>query len=138
MTVYVDASVLLRRILRQPNSLANWRQIRTGVTSRLSETEGARTLDRGRIEAAATDEAVATAREAYLQAMESFEIVEVTRTVLSRAAQPLSVTLGTLDAIHLASAVLWRERKRRNIVFATHDGGLALAARASGLRVIGV
>jgi predicted nucleic acid-binding protein len=137
VTVYVDTSVVLRRILRQSGSLPGWSHIRTGVTSRLTETEGARTLDRARLEGAVTEKEVALAREAHLRTLESFEIVELTRTVLSRAAQPFPVTLGTLDAIHLASALLWRERNARSIVFATHDEGLALAARASGLRAIG-
>ena len=45
---------------------------------------------------------------------------------------------STLDAIHLATALLWRERTGVKLVIATHDSGLGLAARASGVRVIGV
>lgn len=48
------------------------------------------------------------------------------------------MSLGTLDAIHLATALLWRERESADILMATHDGALAVAARASGLRVVGV
>ena len=44
---------------------------------------------------------------------------------------------GTLDAIHLATAMLWRERTGADLVMATHDTALATASRASGLRVIG-
>jgi hypothetical protein len=66
------------------------------------------------------------------------EIIEIGRSVLARAAQPLPTTLGTLDAIHLASALLWTERFDRTLVMATHDAALALAARASGLTVVGV
>jgi hypothetical protein len=66
------------------------------------------------------------------------EIVEVNRTVLTRAAQPSPTSLGTLDAIHLASALLWRDRTGRSLVFATHDDALALGARAEGLRTLGV
>jgi hypothetical protein len=69
--------------------------------------------------------------------LESFEVIEVTAVVLARAAQPLPTELGTLDAIHLATAVLWREYRGDEIVMATHDAGLATAARASGLTVIG-
>ena len=46
--------------------------------------------------------------------------------------------LGTLDAIHLAAALLWRETTEADLVMATHDSGLALGARAHGLSVIGV
>jgi hypothetical protein len=46
--------------------------------------------------------------------------------------------LGTLDAIHLATAEMWREAKGKELLVATHDQALALAARASGFRVAGV
>ena len=45
--------------------------------------------------------------------------------------------LGTLDAIHLATALLWKELTREELTMATHDGALALAAQAHGLLVIG-
>lgn len=68
----------------------------------------------------------------------TLEIVEPTRPVLTRAAQPLPISLGTLDAIHLVTALLWREATDTDPAFATHDTRLATAARALGLRVIGV
>jgi predicted nucleic acid-binding protein len=70
--------------------------------------------------------------------LETLEAVEVSRTVLSRAAQSMPVALGTLDAIHLATALLWSERGGSPLVMATHDAALGLAARAVGLRVIGL
>ena len=70
--------------------------------------------------------------------MEAMEIVDLNRPVLERAAQPVPTSLGTLDAIHLATALLWREHSGFEFVMATHDTALGLAARASGLRVVGV
>jgi hypothetical protein len=57
--------------------------------------------------------------------------------VLDRAAQPMPTELGTLDAIHLASALLWKDAMGIDPVMATHDGALGLAARAHGLLVLG-
>jgi hypothetical protein len=48
------------------------------------------------------------------------------------------VRLGTLDALHLATALLWREKEGKDLVMAAHDTALGLAARASGLRVFGI
>jgi hypothetical protein len=45
--------------------------------------------------------------------------------------------LGTLGAIHLASAALGRENQGTEIAMATHDEELATAARASEFGVIG-
>jgi hypothetical protein len=66
------------------------------------------------------------------------DTIRVTSAVLTRAAHPMPTELGTLDAIHLATALLWRERTGAAIVMATHDVALATAARASGLPVVGV
>jgi hypothetical protein len=49
----------------------------------------------------------------------------------------MPVPLGTLDAIHLATALLWRETREMDLVLANHDRALAAASRASGLRVAG-
>ena len=45
--------------------------------------------------------------------------------------------LGTLDAIHLATALLWKEMTPEELTMATHDPALAIAARVHGLPVIG-
>lgn len=58
--------------------------------------------------------------------------------MLARAAQPMPTELSTLDAIHLATALLWRERATAELVMATHDAALGTAARAFGLRVVGI
>ncbi len=76
-------------------------------------------------------------REAVFELLRRFEVVEIERPVLARAALPLPTTLGTLDAIHLATAALWRESQGAELTMATHDAALATAARASGFAVIG-
>lgn len=67
----------------------------------------------------------------------SLEIVEITSPVLQRAAQPMPTELGTLDAIHLATALLWKESEDAELVMAAHDRALAIAAQAHGLMAIG-
>ena len=138
MIAYVDASVLLRVALRQPDALPDWRQIEQGVASALIMTESLRTLDRLRLRARLADAEVASRRATILQLIASLELVEVDAVVLDRAAQPMPTELGTLDAIHLATAVLWKEMSRVNLVMATHDGALGLAAQAHGLPVVGI
>lgn len=138
MIVYCDASVLLRIVLGQRNALKEWREIEQGVVSRLAEVECLRTLDRLRLSAQVSEEAIASRREATFRLLARLSIVEIGRNILDRAAQPFPTSLGTLDAIHLASALLYRERSSEDIALATHDHALGLAARASGLAVIGL
>jgi len=138
LIAYLDSSVLLRKVLRQPNALREWAAVTRAVGSALAEVECLRTLDRLRLLERIPDAEIAKRREAVYELLAAMEIVEPTRPVLSRAAQPLPTMLGTLDAIHLATALLWRDHTGADLVMATHDGALGLAARASGLRVIGL
>ena len=137
MIAYLDSSVLLRLILGQDNRLTEWASVERGVASALVEVECLRTLDRLRLKADLSDEDLATRRETVFRLTEEMILVEPTPAVLHRASQPLPTALGTLDAIHLATAGLWAETSGEPIVMATHDGTLALAARAFGIRVVG-
>jgi uncharacterized protein len=134
---YLDSSTVLRIILGQSNALKEWRSITRGVASALVEVECLRTLDRLRLAEGLSDGEIAIRREAVFRLLEAVEVIEMTRPVLSRAAQPLPTALGTLDAIHLASALLWKDRNGTDLVMATHDASLATAARACGLHVLG-
>jgi predicted nucleic acid-binding protein len=137
VNAYIDSSVLLRIVLRQRGALREWRAIERGVASALVEVECLRTLDRLRLRFAVPDADIARRRETVFRLLESLELVEPGPGVLSRAAQPLPTELGTLDAIHLATALLWRESAAVELMMATHDTALAVAARACGLRVLG-
>lgn len=138
MTVYLDSSVVLRVVLGQPGRLKEWKSIRAGVASALVEVECLRTLDRLRLRQELKHEAFAKAREAIFRLLEESEVVEPTRSVLNRAALPLPLPLGTLDAIHLATALLWRETSGTELILTTHDSALGNTARACGLRVLGI
>lgn len=138
MIAYLDSSVLLRIVLGQSNALREWRVVERGVASALVEVECLRALDRLRLLEGLADDQIASRREAVFRLLEAMEVVEPTRPVLARAAQPLPTLLGTLDAIHLSTALLWREWAGADLVMATHDAALGTAARASGLRVVGL
>lgn len=138
MIAYVDASVLLRVALGQRDALADWPRIEQGISSALVRTESLRTLDRLRIRVKLADAEIAKRRATILELIASLEIVDIDSTVLDRASQPMPTELGTLDAIHLATALLWKEMTRENLVMATHDSALAIAAEAHGLPVVGM
>ena len=137
MIAYLDSSVILRLVLNEPDPLREWPDVRHGVTSALAQVEVLRTMDRLRFSNPTLDpQVLAARREAAFQVLEGLETIEITRVVLARAAQPLPTPLGTLDAIHLVSAMGWREHFE-GLTFATHDLALAAAARASGFEVVG-
>jgi hypothetical protein len=50
----------------------------------------------------------------------------------------MATPVRTLDATHLATALMVRERAASSITFVTHDAPQAAAARALGFAVVGV
>jgi predicted nucleic acid-binding protein len=135
---YVDSSVLLRILFGQKDALREWSAIARAIGSSLVEVECLRSLDRLRLRGGLPDEALAARREALLRLTMHMEFAEPNRSVLTRASDPFPTSLGTLDAIHLATAALWREERGEELVMATHDAELGLAARALGFRVVGL
>lgn len=138
MIAYVDSSVLLRVLLGQPDALAEWSDIDLGIASDLVELECLRTVDRLAVSGALEQERTLELRASVYRLTSALELVAVTRPVLARAAQPMPLPLGTLDALHLATALLWSEMREQELLMTTHDRALANAARAMGLRVIGI
>lgn len=136
MNVYVDSSVLLRIVLNESGALREWRRITRPVASELIRLECRRTIDRARIRERLSDETVAQQRAAVLGVLDAFDIVPLDTVVLERAGEPFPTLLSSIDAIHLATALLARTQVE-DLCFATHDGELATAARAIGFKVLG-
>lgn len=136
MNVYVDSSVLLRVVLGERGRLATWSQIARPISSELIRLECLRTIDRARLRLGLTDQALSRQRADVSDALATFHLVAVDSVVLERAADPFPTTLGSLDAIHLASALLARS-EFDDLALATHDAELATAGRAIGFQVHG-
>ena len=137
MIAYLDSSVILRVVLGERGRLAGWHTVTVGITSALAEVECLRTLDRLRLRHDLAPETIADRRAAVFRLLEAMEVVEIAAPVLSRASQPFPTLLGSLDAIHLATALLRRERMQQDLVMATHDIALSVAARSLGFTVLG-
>ncbi len=137
LTTYVDSSVLLRVVLGERTQLKQWTRITRPISSVLIRLECLRTIDRARARLHLGDHEVASRRAAVLEQLAGFELVPIDPPVLERAAEPFATALGSLDAIHLATALLVRA-SIFELRLATHDGELSTAARASGFEVLGL
>src|SRR5213593_4755935 len=137
MTVYLDTSTVLRVVLAQADPLAIWGKWDAACASELLGVEARRVLDRLRLEGALDDEQVGAFHAALAAIERTIDCIRLTRLVLGRAALPMATPVKTLDALHLASALLWRERRaagseaERPISL---SGGRAAAGSAAGRR----
>ena len=138
MIAYIDTSALLRLVLREPGALEDLRTYDGLVSSELIAVESARTIDRLRLQGALTTEEATARLRVVNEWLEAIDLVLVRPPVFSRASEPLPMPLGTLDALHLATALIWRDRIGSLPMMATHDTALGLAARAFGFDVRGI
>jgi predicted nucleic acid-binding protein len=138
VTAYVDTSALLRLVLRESGALESFQSYDALVSSELIAVESYRTIDRLRLQGALSTEEAAARLRVVTEWLESIDLVLLRAPVLSRALDPLPFPLGTLDALHLATALTWRDRIGPLPVMATHDEALGLAARAFGFDVVGL
>ena len=137
MIAYIDTSALLRIVLREPGALDDLRSYDTLVSSELIAVESARTLDRLRLQGSLTTQEAVARRRTVNEWLEAIDLVLLRTPVLSRASEPMPMALGTLDALHLATALIWRDRMDQPLTMATHDQALGQAARAFGFAVLG-
>jgi len=135
---YLDTSALLRLVLREPGALRELRSCEALVSSEILAVESQRTIDRLRLQGALSVEAAASRRKVVTEWLEAVDLVLLKSPILARASEPFPTPLGTLDALHLATALVWRERMHQELILATHDGDLALAGRSFGIEVVGV
>jgi predicted nucleic acid-binding protein len=135
---YVDSSVLLRFILDQPDKLSGLLEIERRMSSLVAELECLRAVEsarsRGQLD---IDEYVDRRRIVYAQ-LRRMHLLPVLPSVLRRAGEPYPLLVKSLDAIHLASALILRDREAQDLVFATHDRRLGRLAAIMDLPVIGL
>jgi predicted nucleic acid-binding protein len=134
---YLDTSALLRLVLGEPGALDVLRSCEALVSSELLAVESLRTIDRLRLQGTLSAEEAASRRATTTEWLEVVDLVLLQRSILARASEPFPIPLGTLDALHLATALVWQDRMHQAIVMATHDRDLALAGRSFGLEVLG-
>lgn len=124
-------------LFSESGRLEQWSQIEEAYASRLLAVEVARVIDRYRLMGRIHDEDVAHLHEEARRALKSMDVLAITEPILKRAQQATPTTVGTLDAIHLATALELEQHLREPLVLATHDLQLARASRASGLPTVG-
>jgi predicted nucleic acid-binding protein len=129
--------VLLRIVLREAGALDDLRTYDGLVSSELIAVESARTLDRLRNQGALTIDEATDPTGVVKEWLEAVDLVLLRPAVLTRASEPMPLPVGALDAIHLATALVWRDRVGPLPHMLTDDAVLGVAARAFGFDVRG-
>lgn len=137
MIVYLDASALVKRYVAELGS--------ANVEELIGEARatGTAVLSRAEVSAALAKAARVgyVTRAAALKAMEAFN-ADWEHLIRLQFGEPLAARAGALawehglrgyDAVHLATALVWRETLGEMVTVATYDRELWRGAKASGL-----
>lgn len=125
--VYLDATALVKLVLREPETNALVAALASDaklVTSEIAEVEVLRALQR-----VAGEHAIESARSK----LENVRLLPISQRIRRRACELAPVTLRTLDALHLATALDLGELL--DVVYA-YDTRLSEASMQTGLRVL--
>ena len=138
MILYLDTSALVKLLRVEPGTEAIWgaaEEAKALASSTLARVEVhsafARLLREG-----PSSEAVRTSLAEFEELWRGMAQIQMDRAVDAACGLCLKHPLRTLDAIHLASALLLREEGGLEIVFACADGRLRDAAAAEGFRLV--
>jgi predicted nucleic acid-binding protein len=136
--IYLDSSALLRFLLQHSNFINLVEYKNEFVSSELLRLECQRALIRYRLNQELRDEGLLQLTEQLNDLLSRISLLKVNSEILESASQNWGVNLGSLDSIHLASALFIKKEKKSAIQIFTHDKALYTAARLSNLEVTGV
>lgn len=136
MKVYVDSSVVLRHLLSGDTLLSSIPPTDMVGSSDLLTIECRRVLQRERMEAHISDQEYVDCMQVLDELVDGLYLIEFGAAVKRRAAGSFPTVIGTLDAIHLSSALLWKEiDSDPEFRILTYDRQLSVCSRALGMKV---
>jgi PIN domain len=132
---YIDSSVLLRKLLNEPgqlNDISPYEKIYSSVIIRI---ECKRVLHRLALQEKLDDEQYSFLLGQLTLFLNRIFLIDFGRPIQRRAEEPFFFPIGSLDAIHLSSALAIRTEAKT--AFLTHDIQLAKNARGMEFQVVG-
>ena len=135
MTVYLDSSFVIRRLLGIGRPAEFWGKWDKAYASTLMRTECCRAANRLRLDGKLDDAGRARPGTWIATVCRSVTQIPVTDSVMRRAAEAYPVDVGTLQAIHLATVLELESVHGVKCALASEDEGLVQAARALGIAV---
>ena len=136
MIGYLDSSVLLRWLLGEPDQIKDLKKIEKFYSSVLIRIESKRVLHRLLKSSDITESEFEKLSKDLVELLKRVSLIEFGRSIQRRSEESFTFNIGTLDAIHLASALAIRGLDE--IIFLTHDKDLARNARALDFDLLGV
>ena len=136
MNCYVDSSVILRYLLSPDRGFEQVQDFDMVGSSELLRIECQRVLHRYRLTGMLTDPELERAVSYFLELYDGIRIFEISNSVKSRASETFPTVVGSLDAIHLSTTLLWAARDASPCVLFTYDSQMKTCAHSLGIRTV--
>jgi hypothetical protein len=134
MVAYVDSSVVLRHILAGDVSIRHALAYPAVMSSELMEIECRRVLLRCRSNDELTDEGFVEAVRRLDGVLDGIDLVELSPAIKRRAMESFPVSVTTLDALHLSTALsIASASDEEKVAMFSFDRALNLGASAIGM-----
>jgi predicted nucleic acid-binding protein len=139
MILYADTSALLKRYIQETGSeqvTAQFDRFPVIGTTALTLAEAAFAMSKAVRLRWVNEDEIMKAWQDFLTHWPAYARLPVSTRILERAASlTWAHSLRANDAIHLASALAWRDMAGDELLFACYDQNLGKAARQEGLQV---
>jgi len=138
---YFDTSVLVKRYTHEEGSAHARRMLRRYrvVSSAIATVEARSALMRRSTEGVLSTRDFSIAVRRMHTDARGWELLEISKLVLERAEDVIEATgVKTLDAVHIAAALVLRDSSGIRLPFVTADARQSEAARRMALRVISI
>jgi predicted nucleic acid-binding protein len=137
MNCYVDSSIILKYFLSDDRTFEDVRRFAKVGSSELLLIECSRVFQRYRLQQMIDDDQLADLRARLERVIRNILLIEISDTVKNLAAGPFPTIIGSLDAIHLASALTWKGIEYSDeLHMLSFDRQMCLCAQALGFRLV--
>jgi len=133
MVAYLDSSLALRYILKGEPAIQHALACDQIVSSELMEIECRRVLHRCRMQGELDDRGLVLATERLEKLLSGISLLELTTPIKKRAMEAFPLILKTLDALHLATALFFADKRpTEKILVFSHDESMNRCAKVLG------
>ena len=136
MVAYLYSSVLLRHILLGDSGIEHVFAVGQVISSELLEIECHRVLHCYRLQNKLDDDGFIEASNRLEQVLKAVSILLLSSKIKQRATEAFPVTVRTLDALHISSALVFQEaRPEESLLIFSYDNGMNRCAKSLGFTV---
>jgi predicted nucleic acid-binding protein len=132
---YLDTSAFLEWLLKK-NADKNRPVGEQIITSDLLRVESHRTFHRLRLENKLNDVEFARFEKKCQEFWDTVNVIFPDERIMEIASRSFPTIVGTLNAIHLSTAIVYQEKKKEKIIFITEDKQFGITAEACGFEVV--